>query len=399
MSINKKTVEVVIVVLILVATGIVFEIIFLKKAQTPINQPAASVAQTQAAANSTSNNINPTNSDAIGSVAEQVPTAKLGKVSMKKIASIPKSPMVYFYKYPDFKAKSEGKFMLSDGLDIGDWAWAVSGDEAHHYAYVTVKNKPTDSIWVEVEMIFDGKKIGDIYSDIGKIQFSPDGKTLVYHGYDDKEDKTYLVIYNIDNKSMDKVFVYKGNELDPQARGVSVFEGFSGDSKHFAYEKLLDNKIEIFLDNKKIKEFNNDNDGGFDVVFNRGQNGSDILYAFKDNANSYVDYYIDERQVTFEGYNNLIEKKKTYITENGGLASLSTDKVVYIEDVPTDNKSKSIYTITPSKKTISLSYNSNAVKEIFDEIANFRFSSDNKSVQFVGRKGRDLYSVSYPIVN
>ena len=46
MSINKKTIEIAIIILILVATGVVFENIFLKKAPAPINQPAASVAQT-----------------------------------------------------------------------------------------------------------------------------------------------------------------------------------------------------------------------------------------------------------------------------------------------------------------------------------------------------------------
>ena len=55
MNINKKTVEIAIVVLILVATGIVFEIVFLKKAQAPVVpvvpspqvQPASQVQPTQ----------------------------------------------------------------------------------------------------------------------------------------------------------------------------------------------------------------------------------------------------------------------------------------------------------------------------------------------------------------
>ena len=55
MNINKKTVEIAIVVLILVATGIVFEIVFLKKAQAPVAlvvpspqvQPVSQVQPTQ----------------------------------------------------------------------------------------------------------------------------------------------------------------------------------------------------------------------------------------------------------------------------------------------------------------------------------------------------------------
>ncbi len=48
MNISKKTVEIAIVVLILVATGIVFEIVFLKKAQAPV-APVAQSPQVQSA--------------------------------------------------------------------------------------------------------------------------------------------------------------------------------------------------------------------------------------------------------------------------------------------------------------------------------------------------------------
>ena len=54
--------------------------------------------------------------------------------------------------------------------------------------------------------------------------------------------------------------------------------------------------------------------------------------------------------------------------------------------------------VVQSKYILVAESGSDAAK-IFDEIFDLRFSSDNKSVRFFGKIGRDLYSVSYSIIN
>ena len=430
MNINRnKLIEIAIIVGIGIITVEVIVFLAAKKAQAPTltNQPAASVAQTQPSATVSDNSINQTNPDANGNAVEQIPTAKLGAVNMKKIASVPKNPVVHFNQIAD--GDEENKY-LRDGIDVGSWKWAANQDDAHHYAYVAVKKFGNAALTGEVKLILDGKAIGDVYSDIGDLQFSPDGKILVYHGYNGLEDKTYLNIYN--GKTMEKIYVYNRYDLHPQAVGSSVVEGFSADSKHFAYEKSIDtDKDEIFLDGKKIQESNK---SGGDVEFARSQNVSDVLYKIAvinyntDGTYSQeYEYHVNDRLITSEEYNNSIEidnNKKVYteVTNktkwhfgfeyprglyfNDALVVNSYDITREVFDIVTGFGDNAAYVFDSNADmsaglhpVLNAALNGNNAKETFDEIIDMRFSQDNKSVQFIGRKGRDLYSVSYPIIN
>ncbi|MEI6650382.1 MAG: hypothetical protein WCL23_03010 [Candidatus Moraniibacteriota bacterium] len=422
---NKKIVAIAVIATILVATVAVFVFLFVKKVEAPVIQSdvkkpiVVPVAKTQR--DGTNAGDFPVsagqNTDTSGTVPDQVPNARLGAVNMQKITSIPKSPMVHFNQTADADLEND---YLRDGIDVGSWTWSVSQDSAHHFAYVAVKRTG------EVKLILDGKAVGDVYSDIGDLQFSPDGNTLVYHGYDVAEGKTYLVIYN--GKSTEKIYVYKGYDLHPQYDGGSVSEGFSADGKHFVYEKSIGGTVEIFLDGKKIQEsknigFSEGYSGNASVSFDRSQNESDILYKIAgisentDGTNSY-EYHVNDRLITSEEYDKNIVKGE--VTSDDMKWHYDYPNDLYFSDTPVFDSvtgysidgeivglvngfgDNGAYVVNSNRgmplPVLNVALNGSDARETFDEIVNLRFSPDNKHVQFVGRKGRDIYDVSYPIV-
>ncbi len=222
---------------------------------------------------------------------------------------------------------------------------------------------------------------------------------LTYHAYDQQKDLTFLIA---NDKSL---FNFPGSEKKYSLG--SAFAKFSLDGKHFVYKKQLPAKgLEVYFDGKKISQIKGT---GF-FEFNLDKSVSDVLIdilvpnpktTVYHEDNEWI-YFLNDKKITEKKYQELtnfqpewdaFEKYSALIGIGSGLHMLNGVFGVYLDD-----NNNALYAVRSGFSSF-VSLSGNDAGETFDEIFNLRFSPDKKSVQFEARKGLDLYSVLYPIVN
>lgn len=314
----------------------------------------------------------------------------LGPAIKEKVFSI--SPKE---KLPSFCPECEENGV--DPIEGQYWEFAVSEDKKQ-YAYMTYEGRLE-------RIILNGKPL-KLYTFVHHLTFSSDGKNFSYHAFDEKRNETYLVL------NEREIPVYPEDEGYPHAaNGVSEAYGPHGQFAYARVRREAFDQMEIYLNNQLINTVQGDlihfwfSDDGEHLYYVVGKN----LYEDKNLINDSVDYnaysslqysqYVDGVRIQNGNIKIQAVDKGVYVGGKELRNYTGMDPEVYLAPFilsPTEDNLLYTVWINGGKEWISL--NGNDAEETFDKIQDLKFSPDGKSITYIGRIGRTIYSVTHEVI-